>query len=303
MPFQPINFANIAPQGNPFFRDLVDNLASGYKAGQMPAQMARQRQKEEIANSLQKLLLEEEPQRFKSALGATGLSNALKKLQMEKIGMELDPAKKAAYIQGLANAFGQGGTGEGGAGEGGTGLGGAGDLRTQLIRKALGLSGQTPQEKFNQELELYKQKQTLKAGNGEIPTTATITANQKTAQAIDNVMPLLSQLKKLNEPGQFIGKYLHPDEQAMYKTQSGLIIDSLMGAFKLPALQDSFATIKEIGSRFPRESHKNYIKRIELLENDLKEKRKNLSFGSGNKSGSSSSAGRLKFNPATGGFE
>jgi hypothetical protein len=297
MPFQPMNYANIAPQGNPFIRDLVDNLASGYKSGQMPAQMDRKRQQEEIANAFQKLLLEEEPQKFKSQLGATGLSNALKKLQMEKIGMELDPNKKAAYIQQLASAFGQGGEGSEGSGTGNTG-----DLRQQLVRKALGLSGQTPQEKYDQELDLFRQKQKIKTG-GDFPTTATITANQKTAQAIDNVLPLLGQLKKLNEPGQFIGKYLHPDEQAMYKTQSGLIVDSLMNAFKLPALKESFSTIQEIGSRFPLESHKNYLKRIELLEKDLKEKRKNLSSGSSGSSASSGSGNRLKFNPATGGFD
>ena len=52
MAFNPINFANIAPQGNPFFRDLIENLATGYQAGQLPAQLERQRQKEEIANAL-----------------------------------------------------------------------------------------------------------------------------------------------------------------------------------------------------------------------------------------------------------
>ena len=36
MPFQPINFANIAPQGNPFIRDLVESLVSGYAASQVP---------------------------------------------------------------------------------------------------------------------------------------------------------------------------------------------------------------------------------------------------------------------------
>ena len=45
MPFEPINFANIKPQGNPLFRDLLDNLMQGYQLGQVPAQLQRQKQK------------------------------------------------------------------------------------------------------------------------------------------------------------------------------------------------------------------------------------------------------------------
>lgn len=295
MPFQPMNYANIAPQGNPFFRDLVDNLASGYKSGQMPAQLERQRQKEEIANSLQQLLLEEEPKRFQSQLGATGLSNELKKLQMQKIGLELDPEKKAAFIQKLASAFGQGGEGEAG------GLGNGSDLRSQLIRKALGLSGQTPQEKAAQELDLYRQKQDIKAGSGgNRPTTATITANQKVAQSIDNVLPLIAELKKFHAPGQFVSKYLKPNDQAAYESKVGTIVDSLVGALKLPQVKESLNIVEKIVGKRPFENDKSYLKRLTELEKDLKTRRSRAN-SSGGSTGSSS--GRLKFNPETGGFD
>ena len=76
MPFNPIDFSKIAPQGNPFFRDLVENLSTGYKAGQLPQQLERQRQKEELANKLQKYLVEEQPQKFEEESQGRQLKNA-----------------------------------------------------------------------------------------------------------------------------------------------------------------------------------------------------------------------------------
>lgn len=90
MPFQPINFANIRPQGNSFLRDFVDNLAGGYKAGQLPAQMERQRQQEELANAFKKLQLEEEPQRFKQSMSNSALANALNQARIDKLSREAE---------------------------------------------------------------------------------------------------------------------------------------------------------------------------------------------------------------------
>ena len=51
MPFQPMNFSNIAPLKSPM-ADLVQTLAQGYQAGQLPATMERQKKREELANQL-----------------------------------------------------------------------------------------------------------------------------------------------------------------------------------------------------------------------------------------------------------
>lgn len=103
MPFQPIDFANIKPQGNPFFRDLVENLATGYQAGQLPQQLERQRQKEELANAMQKLLVEEQPQKFGEESQGRQLGNAfqalLNKEQPQKFGSEMSSAQVARALQ------------------------------------------------------------------------------------------------------------------------------------------------------------------------------------------------------------
>jgi len=96
MPFKPIDFANIEPQGNPFFRNLVENLSTGYKAGQLPQQMERQRQKEELANAMQKLLVEEQPQKFGEESQGRQLENALSKFKVQeepqRFGSEMSTA-------------------------------------------------------------------------------------------------------------------------------------------------------------------------------------------------------------------
>ena len=108
MPFNPINFANIKPQGNPFFRDFVDNLASGYKAGQLPGQLARQKKQEEIANAMQQLLLDEQPQKFGEESQGRQLTNALSKFKVQeepqRFGSEMSSAAmERAFHQAQAN--------------------------------------------------------------------------------------------------------------------------------------------------------------------------------------------------------
>lgn len=87
MPFQPINYANIAPQGNPWVRDFVENMTKGYQAGRLPyeTQQAEQKQdldnkKQQLANVMQILKNREQPQKFDADQAKTwsdvGLNNA-----------------------------------------------------------------------------------------------------------------------------------------------------------------------------------------------------------------------------------
>lgn len=96
MPFKPIDFANIAPQGNPFLRDFVQTLTTGYQAGQLPGIMEREKQKAELANAMQKLLVEEQPEKFKSEQEGRVLSNEMQRLlnqeQPQKFGSEMSTA-------------------------------------------------------------------------------------------------------------------------------------------------------------------------------------------------------------------
>jgi len=84
MPFQPINFANIEPQGNPGLRDFVANLAKGYQIGQLPQQLARQAEQERLANAMKSLLLLEQPQKFGEESQGRQLKNALSQYKVQE---------------------------------------------------------------------------------------------------------------------------------------------------------------------------------------------------------------------------
>lgn len=94
MPFQPIDFARIEPQGNPFLRDFVQNLAAGYKAGQLPQQLERQGEQERLANAMQSLLLQQQPQKFGEESQGRQLENAwrsiLNRQQPQKFESEME---------------------------------------------------------------------------------------------------------------------------------------------------------------------------------------------------------------------
>jgi hypothetical protein len=105
MAFNPINFANIETQGNPFFRDLIENLSTGYQAGQLPAQLERKRQQEEIANAFKKLQLEEEPKKFGEESQGRQLENALNKFKVQQEPQRFGSEQStAAFARALSQA-------------------------------------------------------------------------------------------------------------------------------------------------------------------------------------------------------
>ena len=102
MPFQPINFASIEPQGNPGLRDFISNLAQGYKVGQLPFQLARQSDQERIANAMNRLLLEEQPQKFGEESQKRQLHNAFQTLLNQEQPQKFDEESQKRQLH---NAF------------------------------------------------------------------------------------------------------------------------------------------------------------------------------------------------------
>ncbi len=54
MPFQPINFANIAPIGKPWARNFADNLRQGFEMGNLPQKLMGEREQQALMNALQR---------------------------------------------------------------------------------------------------------------------------------------------------------------------------------------------------------------------------------------------------------
>lgn len=102
MPFQPINFAGIAPQGDPGSRDLASSLMQGLQLGQAPFQMYQQFQANKqdmegkrISNALEQMKMKYAPQEYAS-------QEALKKAQMQQIMQKMGREK---MIQNMINGL------------------------------------------------------------------------------------------------------------------------------------------------------------------------------------------------------
>ncbi len=83
MAFQPVNFAGIAPQGNPALRNLVSSLVSGYQAARLPTQISQQEKARELANQFTELQVGYEPKRqqLEEALTRAKTEKALRPAQ------------------------------------------------------------------------------------------------------------------------------------------------------------------------------------------------------------------------------
>lgn len=146
---------------------------------------------------------------------------------------------------------------------------------------------------------------------GDTLTKSRITANQALLQAIDNTLPLIDDLHEFDSPGQFIGGYLHPTQQANYDAKVATITDSLVASLGLPKTNESLSLMEKVVRRRPYEGEEAYKQRLIDLKNDLLSRRERsvsalrgdgFSNLKSKKNTKSSSEGRT-FNLATGKFE
>lgn len=319
MAFQPFNYAALPVQGKPWLRDFVENLASGYKAGQVPAELQRQKQKEQLANALSQLKVEEEPQRFQSELTGNNLANALaqlklqqepqrfqselsgnslgnqlKQLQIKAAEMEVDPKKQLAYLIELSRGY-----------EGGSG--GNNNSQVQktveaLIRKKMGLPAQTPDEKFDQAVKLERAKQDIKT-NGSGLTTAATTALQTQNNIIDTTIPVLKDILESDIPSLYSVAQISPNLRASYDAQVASAIDRYAKALNFMGVKDALHKAEQVLRIGTGETAKHYKTRISKAIQELGDvKNTNLKNLKPNMKSSESPSGRI-FNLESGEYE
>lgn len=133
---------------------------------------------------------------------------------------------------------------------------------------------QTPEEKQAAALELFKQKEGVKAQNkgGDTPTNTVLTQNQQAIQGIDTVLPMLDDLIK--NPDKVYGKWdFSPSKKAAYNAKTSGMIDTLVAAQSLPKVQASIDLVEQQIRRATNESDDAYIERIKDLRKDLVNRR------------------------------
>jgi hypothetical protein len=137
----------------------------------------------------------------------------------------------------------------------------------------LAQAAQTPEEKQAAALDLFKQKEAIKAQSkgGSAPTNAVLTQTQQAIQGIDTVLPMLDELiTSKNVPGIFD---FSPGKKAAYNAKTSSMIDTLVAAQSLPKVQASIDLVEEQIRRKSGETVKDYQTRLKDLKNDLMKRR------------------------------
>jgi hypothetical protein len=117
----------------------------------------------------------------------------------------------------------------------------------------------------------------IKGANGIPLTNTMITKNQNIVASVDNALPVLNKIKKLDT----FPRWSTPNwtggsgnEQSVYEGLVNQVLDSLIGAFGMPKTNEGLESVMKQVQIGHSETKSAYLKRIEALINDLKERKK-----------------------------
>lgn len=151
-----------------------------------------------------------------------------------------------------------------------------------FVKSQLGYDAfaETPQQEQARKLNEFKEKERIKLENKQNidrtkPTQAIITQNQNIVAAVNNLIPQIEKIKKLETPNLLTGKFTDANTYSTYKTETDKAADSLMSAFKWLGIEASLDMAKDMTKRMPRESDKNYHARLDSLLEEMLERQKN----------------------------
>lgn len=134
----------------------------------------------------------------------------------------------------------------------------------------LAASPQTPEDKQAAALDLFRQKEAIKAENkgGDTATNKVLTQNQQAVQAIDTVIPMVDEF--INHPEKVYGRSdFSPAKKAAYNAKTGGMIDLLVAAQSLPQVKESVALVEDQIRRKAGEGTDDYIARLKDFKKDL----------------------------------
>lgn len=288
--------------------ELMANELAKLRLQQEPQMFAANMKSKDLANAFQAMLNQEQPQKFGSEQARQALLNRLTNNQIAASDMEIDPQKKVAYYKAVydalnklraeanpsqqvsdisqdqtqvpfrpginasnlqvspsqANNLANAGVGQ----QGYT----TDDLINSMSSILLPQPKETPAQKRANDIAATETKQTYAAG---LPTRSFNTQNQTSIQAIDNVVPMLKELKTMDIPGQIVGKYWSRTNQAAYLSKLGQIKDTLIKGLGLRPTDSTIQLTQEIAGLQPGENREAYNTKLDKLIAELQKRRAN----------------------------
>jgi hypothetical protein len=151
---------------------------------------------------------------------------------------------------------------------------------------------QTPEDKQAAALDLFKQKEQIKAANktvsGETLTAPIKTKYQNVIGGVTSARPILKKLiaetKKGEIPGQMVGQLFKRDAQANYKGEVSTLLDGVRNAYTIPNTDSGTDKAEDKVLRKNGESDANYAKRLQSIldQMDAREKDARVKLNAGN---------------------
>jgi len=150
-----------------------------------------------------------------------------------------------------------------------------GFFKQQFGYDPLTSGAQSPQDKQEMQLDLFRKKEDIKkqAKGGDSPTNAVLTQSQQAIQGIDTVLPMLDDMIKDSSKIYGRGDF-SPSKKAAYNAKTSGMIDTLVAAQSLPKVQASIDLVEQQIRRATNESDDAYIERLKDLRKDLEARRK-----------------------------
>lgn len=302
MAFQPINFSNIQGQGNPVMRDLVPNLMRSIQMGmqlrQIPEQMRRQAEQEQIANQMNQARLEEVKQaqqdaRDPSAKARRTLGEYVKMKSQQGPMSEQDmlgikmfkqannipdtpaevQAKKDAAFKEWAQKEDYTNKNKQHDFVGRRASEEDAKIAAEDRRQAFELKKIEKQLQNNIALERFKSslKPNKEDSDGLSIESSVKSGMQKNIATIDRLIPLISKLRDINTPLKGVSA-LNMKAKREYDSTLAEAAEAFMKAKDLPSTNESLKMVKEeIFAKRYGETNEDYKERIEGVINSLKD--------------------------------
>lgn len=132
---------------------------------------------------------------------------------------------------------------------------------------------QTPEEKNQAAIDLFKQKEAIKASGKATGATALTnpikTKYQSVIGGARSALPiidkLIAQTRKGEIPGQMFGSMFKRDAQANYMGEVSTLLDGIRNAYTIPNTDSGTAKAEDKVLRKRGESDDNYIKRLQTI--------------------------------------
>ncbi|GKS62450.1 hypothetical protein YTPLAS21_19080 [Candidatus Nitrosocosmicus sp.] len=185
-----------------------------------------------------------------------GSENQLRQAQAQKAGREAEALQLA--LQG----FNQ---------DNGSASGMGNSLKEELIRKAIGLTGLSPETQQNLDLEkIQRQEQLKKQIEKKEGTTASITQSQTSSLAANQALNPINELLEVKGKN-FLGQYLGGDIEKKLDSNALLAADNYLKAKNINPTVENLTKFHKLFRRGTNESVSAYHNRLKKYKNELEE--------------------------------